>query len=142
MTDLGTLPGYSYGDATGINDADQVVGLSSTNATEHGVLWTVGAVSLRASASAAPSATDVGLAISFTCAAIGGTPPHTIAWDFGDGQSGSGLTAAHAYATSGTKTATCTATDSIGASTTSSATVRSEERRVGKECRSRWSPYH
>ena len=21
-------------------------------------------------------------------------------------------------------------------------TVRSEERRVGKECRSRWSPYH
>ena len=22
------------------------------------------------------------------------------------------------------------------------ATVRSEERRVGKECRSRWSPYH
>src|SRR2546430_5971142 len=24
----------------------------------------------------------------------------------------------------------------------SSATMRSEERRVGKECRSRWSPYH
>ena len=24
----------------------------------------------------------------------------------------------------------------------SSQTVRSEERRVGKECRSRWSPYH
>ena len=23
-----------------------------------------------------------------------------------------------------------------------SATYRSEERRVGKECRSRWSPYH
>ena len=23
-----------------------------------------------------------------------------------------------------------------------SANVRSEERRVGKECRSRWSPYH
>ena len=25
---------------------------------------------------------------------------------------------------------------------TKSAWVRSEERRVGKECRSRWSPYH
>ena len=25
---------------------------------------------------------------------------------------------------------------------TDSATTRSEERRVGKECRSRWSPYH
>ena len=28
------------------------------------------------------------------------------------------------------------------ASTSISATTRSEERRVGKECRSRWSPYH
>ena len=26
--------------------------------------------------------------------------------------------------------------------TTSDGVVRSEERRVGKECRSRWSPYH
>ena len=25
---------------------------------------------------------------------------------------------------------------------TANMTVRSEERRVGKECRSRWSPYH
>src|SRR3712207_9283627 len=29
-----------------------------------------------------------------------------------------------------------------GATTRASAVVRSEERRVGKECRSRWSPYH
>ena len=28
------------------------------------------------------------------------------------------------------------------ASTTTRSTTRSEERRVGKECRSRWSPYH
>ena len=27
-------------------------------------------------------------------------------------------------------------------STISSSVLRSEERRVGKECRSRWSPYH
>ena len=27
-------------------------------------------------------------------------------------------------------------------STSSKGTFRSEERRVGKECRSRWSPYH
>ena len=26
--------------------------------------------------------------------------------------------------------------------TSGSANIRSEERRVGKECRSRWSPYH
>ena len=30
----------------------------------------------------------------------------------------------------------------IFASNTSSISMRSEERRVGKECRSRWSPYH
>ena len=32
-------------------------------------------------------------------------------------------------------------TEAIGA-VTDPATLRSEERRVGKECRSRWSPYH
>ena len=30
----------------------------------------------------------------------------------------------------------------IGAVIQISGTTRSEERRVGKECRSRWSPYH
>ena len=30
----------------------------------------------------------------------------------------------------------------IGETHDGSATMRSEERRVGKECRSRWSPYH
>ena len=32
--------------------------------------------------------------------------------------------------------------DVFGGLTAGSATARSEERRVGKECRSRWSPYH
>ena len=32
--------------------------------------------------------------------------------------------------------------DEEGASVPSSERDRSEERRVGKECRSRWSPYH
>ena len=31
---------------------------------------------------------------------------------------------------------------SIGLNMNSTAVIRSEERRVGKECRSRWSPYH
>ena len=30
----------------------------------------------------------------------------------------------------------------LGSITTNKASGRSEERRVGKECRSRWSPYH
>ena len=32
--------------------------------------------------------------------------------------------------------------DSIDVTTLCDEMVRSEERRVGKECRSRWSPYH
>ena len=32
--------------------------------------------------------------------------------------------------------------DRESSSDTSKAQIRSEERRVGKECRSRWSPYH
>src|SRR2546422_11291284 len=32
--------------------------------------------------------------------------------------------------------------DAIGVIDVAKATMRSEERRVGKECRSRWSPYH
>ena len=30
----------------------------------------------------------------------------------------------------------------VGPSSSHTAGARSEERRVGKECRSRWSPYH
>ena len=33
-------------------------------------------------------------------------------------------------------------TANLNAKTTSIKLIRSEERRVGKECRSRWSPYH
>ena len=32
--------------------------------------------------------------------------------------------------------------DSAGIATINNGKLRSEERRVGKECRSRWSPYH
>ena len=35
-----------------------------------------------------------------------------------------------------------TADDEAGTITEKGKTIRSEERRVGKECRSRWSPYH
>ena len=37
---------------------------------------------------------------------------------------------------------TATNADGVTSATTSIEVYRSEERRVGKECRSRWSPYH
>src|SRR2546425_3787566 len=39
---------------------------------------------------------------------------------------------------SGSGSSSCRYTDAVPSATSS----RSEERRVGKECRSRWSPYH
>src|SRR5258707_8155228 len=48
-------------------------------------------------------------------------------------QSVSDLT--HSFSVSGLKT-------DLGAANMEGAEQRSEERRVGKECRSRWSPYH
>src|SRR3712207_7700924 len=39
-------------------------------------------------------------------------------------------------------TATIEEIEEIGSATHLPLLVRSEERRVGKECRSRWSPYH
>ena len=38
--------------------------------------------------------------------------------------------------------ATDTVAGAVGGETPAGTAVRSEERRVGKECRSRWSPYH
>eukprot|EP01104_Vermistella_antarctica_P009655 TRINITY_DN2498_c0_g2_i1.p1 TRINITY_DN2498_c0_g2~~TRINITY_DN2498_c0_g2_i1.p1 ORF type:complete len:274 (-),score=42.58 TRINITY_DN2498_c0_g2_i1:54-821(-) len=62
----------------------------------------------------------------------------------------SSSTASSSSSSSSTATAATAAAASAPATTTTAATptkprrrmVRSEERRVGKECRSRWSPYH
>ena len=118
MVGLGTLPGGWNSFAYGINDGSQVVGQSSTGGTFHAVLWNLSAPA--AFASATPPTTDIGLPITFRCAAIGGTRPYSISWDFGDGQSSSLSSATHAYASSGTKTATCTVTDHAGSHATSS----------------------
>lgn len=52
----------------------------------------------------------------------GGTPPFTYSWDFGDGQTGTGLQATHAYAP-GTYTIILTVKDSIGDMITASKAI-------------------
>jgi PKD repeat protein len=63
-------------------------------------------------ASAAPTATDVGLPVVFHCSASGGVAPYTYTWDFGDGVGGGGASPSHDYDATGTMTAVCTVTDS------------------------------
>ncbi|HEX9613419.1 MAG TPA: PKD domain-containing protein [Candidatus Bathyarchaeia archaeon] len=70
-----------------------------------------------------PSSPFANAVISFTGAAVGGTAPYAYSWNFGDGGSATGLTAAHSYATSGNYTTTLTVMDSASASAKSSQTV-------------------
>jgi CSLREA domain-containing protein len=56
-------------------------------------------------------------------AAIGGGTNVTYAWDFGDGQSGSGAAASHTYAAPGSYVATVTATNSLGNATATTTVV-------------------
>src|SRR5258707_3850081 len=50
--------------------------------------------------------------------------------------------AAAITAESPTEPAPVTSSEEPGGQSSELSTARSEERRVGKECRSRWSPYH
>jgi len=79
---------------------------SASNAVTFGAPQPIGAT-----ADASAVAVDVGQSVSFRCAASGGAPPYTYAWDFGDGGTAAGQTASHTYANSGPMRATCTVRD-------------------------------
>ncbi len=54
--------------------------------------------------------------VAFTATVLG-TPPFSYTWDFGDGVTGNGQTATHAYAASGTYTVTLTVDNGCGTTT-------------------------
>src|SRR5947208_3107979 len=70
-----------------------------------------------------PSSPEVGLQITFTGSASGGTAPYGFSWAFGDGGSSSANPAAHSYSSTGSFTVTLTVRDANGATATSSQTV-------------------
>jgi len=67
---------------------------------------------------ATPSAGPAPLAVRFVGSAAGGVAPYAYSWAFGEGAPGSGPTANHTYATTGTRTAVLTVTDSDAPPTT------------------------
>src|SRR6201999_25489 len=65
----------------------------------------------------------IGQDISFTAQAVGGSSGFSYAWDFGDGESGSGSSPTHAYKQPGNFLIRLTVFDSSGHAATASTTV-------------------
>jgi PKD repeat protein len=59
-----------------------------------------------------PSTPLVNTPVAFTAVTTSGTPPYTIAWNFGDGTTSTGTTVTHVFTTAQSFTVTETATDS------------------------------
>jgi PKD repeat protein len=78
---------------------------------------------LTVTASGSPHSGVAPLSVNFTSTVLGGTPPYTFTWDFGDGTTGAAQNLVHVYGSPGTYTASLLVVDSLGA--TGSATAGS-----------------
>ncbi|OLD79043.1 hypothetical protein AUF62_00765 [archaeon 13_1_20CM_52_20] len=87
----------------------------------------IGTAPLQAGFTNSPTSPQPSDSINFTASARGGTPPYSYSWDFGNGASATGDTAAYSYATAGSYTVTLTVIDSMNRSnnTTQSLTIYS-----------------
>ena len=78
---------------------------------------------LAVTASASPALTDPGVTVTFHATATNSAGTTSYAWTFGDGATGTGASPTHAYAAPGTYSAEVTATDALGRSAASPASV-------------------
>src|SRR3989475_4183808 len=83
------------------------------------IFGTVTPPALSASFTFLPSNPTSGTAVAFTAVASGGTAPYSYSWSFGDGTSATGASPTHTYSKVGPYTVTVTATDSNGATSSS-----------------------
>ncbi len=74
-------------------------------------------------ASASPSATDVGVPVTFKSVETGGSPTVGYAWTFGDSSTGTGSSTTHTFRSAGTFHVKVWANDSVGGSGTASTVV-------------------
>ena len=70
-----------------------------------------------------PDPLDVGVNASFVASFVGGTPPFTYYWEFGDGGGSSFATPTHQYSSAGTYSVNLTVSDSVGRALNSSTIV-------------------
>jgi len=106
------LPTNTQCTLMGVEIGTEGYALNSVNVDWYNVNLNVGAIALSTSFSASPRTPSVNVPVTFTAAPVGGTSPYAYTIMFGDGSSGTGRTATHAYSTIGSFTATVTVTDS------------------------------
>jgi PKD repeat protein len=82
--------------------------------------WSWGGVSPLADLSilATPSPATAGQSVTFSSTHVGGTPPYTYSWTFGDGGTNTSPSPTHTYAAAGTDLVSLTIHDATGDSTT------------------------
>ncbi len=107
----------SAGTFTTIVAATDALGVTVTNST----IMAVGS-KLTVTVTLSSSNPVVGQSLTLTAAPSGGVGMGTCAWNFGDTTTGSGCLTTHTYTSSGTFTATVTATDILAVTATSSVT--------------------
>ena len=105
-----TRPG-SYDVTFGYIDSLGVVTNRTVTIIVHpGLTATFSSENASATEPAAPAAP-----VTFSSSILGGTPPYSLTWSFGDGAMGSGESVTHRYASEGTYTVGVTLIDAVGA---------------------------
>ncbi|MFG6492868.1 PKD domain-containing protein [Microbacterium sp. P03] len=90
--------------------------LTTAQVDEHYQLGTAGFVNQAPTVAFSAIATDLSVAFDGSTTSDSDGSVASYAWTFGDGQTGTGVSPTHVYATAGTYAVTLTATDNLGAS--------------------------
>jgi hypothetical protein len=97
--------------------------LASNDASATAMTEFFASTALSASFAFSPASPTPSQTITFTATASGGTSPYAFNWSFGDGATGTGNPATHAYSTNGTYNAQLVVDDASGTTTTVSHSV-------------------
>ena len=74
-------------------------------------------------ATGAPTSGNAPLSVVLTASVTGGQAPYTYAWNFGDGQTGTGNVVSHSFTNAGSYTAKVTVTDNTAATATATVAI-------------------